>query len=821
MRPITASSHSRHFSLAGLALVLMVALIGCQQPVAPAASGGTHDYTINGPETPPTVDAALQNQPPVAAPIAGQTNLLQNPDLENFTGNNPDNWVPCAPDGVQASSDAANGLKAVLISRNRTCLYQSARISPGQNLNLTCQAKLVQNQGWTGWGLAFYDASFQKIGTAPTRRITSATYEQYDTSATTPATAAYATVWAYTDGQLLLDQCSLTVADTSNIGDLMVNGGFEGSLTNWALCSDAGLVSISSTAQSGVRALRLAQNGCAYQDTELKPNHEYEFTCQAKITGNRYTEISLVYMDANWKTIIRNGVRVSNTAYSSYSVRLVTPANMVRSAVAFYSQSDEALFDGCSLKDTGLEIISEEFQKGKWSPSQAWPLLAIHTSLLPNGDVLTWDSNADDIETNSLNAHPYKPTRAVRWNPVTNTFTSVDSNTGKDLFCAGLNVLANGNVLAAGGNQVPGNGQHNAISIFDPSNNTWSRGPDMAANRWYPSVTNLANGDALITSGGPSIPEVYSSTGTGSGTLRKLSTADLGLALYPWMQLAPNGKVVHFGPEGTLHSLDTSNTGGWTTLGTRDANYRDYGSYAMFAPGKVLVTGGAASLKTAQIVDINNGLNVSSAAAMNIGRRQHNLTLLPDGSAIATGGISNGAGLVDVNAAVYPAEVWKPSLDRWDLMASAAVPRQYHSTALLLPDGRILSAGGGFCGACPLATYFNKNAEIFSPTYLFNKDGTAAARPSISSAPASTAYASSFNVTTDTDIARVTLIALSSVTHSVNMNQRFMDLAFTKSGNNLTVTAPANANLAPPGTYMLFVLNAQGVPSVAKMVKIQ
>jgi Domain of unknown function (DUF1929) len=802
-------------NLTCLAAVMIATLIGCQQPLAPAKSAP--DYSITGPGTPPDVDSALQNQPPVAAPIAGQSNLLQNPDLENFTGNNPDNWVPCAPNALQPSSDAASGLKAVLIAQNRSCLYQSAQISAGQNLSLTCQAKLVQNLGWTGWGLNFYDASFQKIGSAPTRRITSTIYEQYDTSATAPVNAAYATVWAYSEGQMLLDQCNLSLTTTSSIGDLLVNGGFEGNLTNWTNCNDTNLIGISTQAQAGARALRLAQNGCTYQDTELKPNHEYELTCQAKVTGNRFTELSLVYMDANWKTIIRNGIRVTTTAYSNYSVRLITPANMIRSAVAFYNQSDEALFDACTLKDTGLEIISEEYTKGKWSGVQAWPLLAIHTSLLPNGDVLTWDSNADDIETNSLNAHPYKPTRAVRWNPVTNTFTSVDSNTGKDLFCAGLNVLANGNVLAAGGNQVPGNGQHNAISIFDSQSNTWSRGPDMAANRWYPSVTNLANGDALITSGGPSIPEVYSS----NGTLRKLSTADLGLALYPWMQLAPNGKVVHFGPEGTLHSLDTSSTGGWTTLGTRDSSYRDYGSYAMFAPGKVLVTGGGASLNTTTVVDINNGLTVSGAATMNIGRRQHNLTLLPDGSAIATGGISNGAGLVDVNAAVYPAEVWKPSLNHWDLMASAAVPRQYHSTALLLPDGRILSAGGGFCGACPLATYFNKNAEMFSPTYLFNKDGTPAVRPSITSAPAATAYASSFAVATDTDVARVTLIAISSVTHSVNMNQRFMDLAFTKSGNNLNVTAPASANLAPPGTYMLFVLNAQGVPSVAKMVKIQ
>jgi Domain of unknown function (DUF1929)/Carbohydrate binding domain/Kelch motif len=815
MRTSRSSSSIRHASLAGLAVLLIATLIGCQQPLAPSSKAP--DYTINGPGTPPAVDAALQNQPPVAVPIAGQTNLLRNPDLENFTGNNPDNWVACAPNALLPSSDAASGLKAVLIAQNRSCLYQSAQITPGQSLNLTCQAKLVQDQGWTGWGLTFYNASFQKIGEAPTRRITSPTYEQYDTSATAPANAAYATAWAYSEGQMLLDKCSLTVADPAIVGDLLVNGGFEGNLTNWTNCNDASLISISTQAQSGARALRLAQNGCAYQNTELKPNHEYELTCQAKVTGNRYTEISLVYMDANWKTIIRKGTQVTASSYSSSTVRLITPANMVRSAVALYSQSDEAMFDTCSLKDTGLEIISSEYTKGKWSDVQAWPLLAIHASLLPTGEVLAWDSNNDDIETNSLPEHPFKPTRATLWNPITNAFISVNSNTGKDLFCAGHTVLANGNVIAAGGNQVPGNGQHNAISIFNPSNNTWTRGPDMAANRWYPSVTNLANGDALITSGGPSIPEVYSST----GTLRKLTGADLGQALYPWMQLAPNGKVVHFGPETTLRSLDTNGTGGWTTLGTRDSSYRDYGSYAMFAPGKVLVTGGAASLKTTQIVDVNNGLNTSSAAAMNFGRRQHNLTLLPNGSALANGGISNGAALVDVNAAVFATEVWNPNANRWDVMDSEKIPRQYHATTLLLPDGRILSAGGGFCGACPLATYFNKNAQIFSPTYLFNKDGTPAARPSITSAPASAAYASGFAVTTNTDIARVTLIAPSSVTHSVNMNQRFMELAFTKSGNNLAVTAPANANLAPPGTYMLFVLDAQGVPSVAKMLKVQ
>ena len=331
--------------------------VAVAQPLEP--TNKSPDYTINGPGTPPAVDAALQNQPPVAAPIAGQTNLLRNPDLENFTGDNPDNWVPCAPNALLPSSDAASGLKAVLISQNRSCLYQSAQIAPGQSLNLTCQAKLVQDQGWTGWGLTFYDASFQKLGDAPTRRITSLNYEQYDTSASAPEGAKYATVWAYSEGQMLLDQCSLSVTDPSSIGNLLVNGDFEGNLTNWTLCAEATQVGVSTLAQSGARALRLGQKGCAYQDTELKPNHEYEFTCQAKASGRRWTEMSLISMDANWQVLTRQGITVVNDVYGNYSVVMVTPPEMVRSAVALYSESDEALFDGCTLKDTGLEIVGE------------------------------------------------------------------------------------------------------------------------------------------------------------------------------------------------------------------------------------------------------------------------------------------------------------------------------------------------------------------------------------------------------------------------------------------------------------------------------
>jgi hypothetical protein len=151
------------------------------------------------------------------------------------------------------------------------------------------------------------------------------------------------------------------------------------------------------------------------------------------------------------------------------------------------------------------------------------------------------------------------------------------------------------------------------------------------------------------------------------------------------------------------------------------------------------------------------------------------------------------------------------------------ITRQYHSTALLLPDGRVLSAGGGICGTCDQVGYLGKNAEIFSPPYLFQADGTLAPRPTIDGAPTSTGYGASMDIATGNpaSIRKVALVKLGAVTHSNNMEQRYIPLSFTAGATSLTATSPANANVAPPGFYMLFVIDANGVPSVARMVSVQ
>ena len=471
-----------------------------------------------------------------------------------------------------------------------------------------------------------------------------------------------------------------------------------------------------------------------------------------------------------------------------------------------------------AVKSRAAAVTGTEDEVGQWGPVVDWPVVAVHAALLPNGKVLAYDSIGDQA-TETYADQSYS--RATVWDPATGSQTDVRVNTGYNIFCSGLAHLVDGSLFIAGGNKDQALNGIVQTHIFDPATNTWRLGPNMAAGRWYPSVTPLSNGEMLITEGGPDIPEVRQT----DGTLRSLSTASLNLPLYPWMDVAPNGRTFVSGPDPTMRSLDTAGTGSWTTLAQRDAINRSYGSHALYDIGKILVSGGGASVPDSRVIDLN-GQNpqVSTTSPMAFGRRQHNLTVLADGSVLATGGNSSGAGLVDMNAGVYPAELWNPATGTWKTLASMAVTRQYHSTALLLPDGRVLSAGGGICGTCDQVGYLAKNAEVFTPPYLFKKDGSGqlAPRPTISSAPSSAGYGSEIQITTPdaASIQKVALVRLGAVTHSVNMEQRYVPLSFTTGSGSLSATVPANVNVAPPGFYMLFIVDGAGVPSVAKMVQV-
>ncbi len=441
---------------------------------------------------------------------------------------------------------------------------------------------------------------------------------------------------------------------------------------------------------------------------------------------------------------------------------------------------------------------------GSWSAPTTWPFVAIHTSVLPNGKVLSW-GRTDEHHTPS----------ASLWDPATATLTPVP-NHDTNLFCAGHSFLPDGRLLVTGGHIHDGEGPADT-NLFDYRTNTWTQGPPMNAGRWYPTNVSLGNGEVLVSSGteiaglGNPMPQVF----TAAGTWRNLTSALRMQPYYPFMHVAPSGAVLYAGPEPLTELLYPGGTGGWVQLGRKpDNRIRVYGSSVMYRPGKVLTMGGADGqgfMNTAETLDLNLATPVwKRAKPMGYARQHLNATLLPDGTVLVTGGLGP-------NGAVFTAELWNPTNGNWTQLAANAVPRLYHSTSVLLPDGRVFSGGGGQPGVAGYGDYYN--VEVYSPPYLFK-----GARPVITSVAAEVTYNTLFQVGTPDSaaISRVTWVRLGSVTHAYDENQRFVELTFARpTATTLHVRAPAHSNLAPPGDYMMFLLNAQGVPSAAKIVRVK
>ncbi len=476
--------------------------------------------------------------------------------------------------------------------------------------------------------------------------------------------------------------------------------------------------------------------------------------------------------------------------------------------------------------------------RGVFGPVRDFPLVATHAALLPDGKVIAWYSY-DRIgvyrDIQDANAVFHQSSIVTLWDPATNTFEEVN-NTTTDLFCAGWAVMQDGRLLVAGGNLGSPNGSLHT-NIFDPVSKTWTRGPNMRAGRWYPSVTPLPNGELLIAGGqthtgaNNTVHEVWQT----NGTLRQLTGATTSGRdfehYFPWMHVAPNGLVFHAGWNSTMSYLNTAGSGSWSSqTWIRQGPSRYYGSSVMYEPGRILVIGGGTTAtRTTTLIDLT-GSSVTSVAgpSMSFARTHPDATLLADGRVFVNGG--NNGSLWDIPSSVYEGEIWNPRTNTWTVAASAQRPRNYHSVALLLPDATVWTAGSGGCGndcqpgsGATLAGVNQLNYEIYYPPYLFDSNGSLAVRPSISSIPSSIRYGQSFVIgTPDASVIQsVTLLALGASTHAFNYTQRFQSLPIqSRDASSLTVSAPANANLAPPNYYMIFIFNQSGVPSVARVVRV-
>jgi hypothetical protein len=337
----------------------------------------------------------------------------------------------------------------------------------------------------------------------------------------------------------------------------------------------------------------------------------------------------------------------------------------------------------------------------------------------------------------------------------------------------------------------------------------------MARGRWDPTATVMGNGDVVITGGTDQnklnvpVPEVWS-----NGSVRQLTGASQPLPWYPRAFVAPDGRLFVAGPAPKTFFLSVAGTGSWTKGPFPLYGGRDYGSAVMYDDGKILYAGGGQTTNTAEVIDLNEASPVWHwTNPMAFKRRHHNATALPTGEVLVTGGVS-GTAFDDVSTGVHAAEMWNPTTGQWTTLASNAVTRGYHGTTLLLPDGRLLNAGSGEGAGAP----DERNAELYSPPYLFR-----GARPVITNAPTEVGYGQPFRIETPqaSAITHVSFIRLGAVTHAFDENQRFQRLSFTTDATGLTVTAPSSSNRAPPGHYMVFILNGNDVPSVARIVRIE
>ncbi len=451
-------------------------------------------------------------------------------------------------------------------------------------------------------------------------------------------------------------------------------------------------------------------------------------------------------------------------------------------------------------------------QVGQWSGPFDWPIIAVHMALLPTGKVLASDGQ-------SLGSD------ARVWDPVSGSFSSVPVN--DNIFCNGAAALPDGRILVVGGHNSAHNGLRVA-NIFNPFSQTWSNASAMSFARWYPTATALPDGRVLVTSGETtcdgciaSIPEIYNPT---TNSWSQLTNAPLNVPYYPHIFVLPDGRVLNSSTGEAPVPTRVLNVQ-TQTVTTVDPSTPDGGSAVMYRPGKILKTGTSVdpdqavrpSAATAYVLDMTQASpSWTQVPSMNFARTYHTMVMLPDGNVLVTNG-GQTTDAVGVGTAVLEPEMWLPAAQVFTKLAGMVSPRLYHSTALLLPDARVLVTGGGRFNGVNEPTD-QLSAEIYSPPYLFKGP-----RPTIGSAPSTVNYATNFSVVTPdaTQISSVALIRLGAVTHAFDQNQRYVPLTFQQATGGLTVQAPSSANLAPPGYYMLFIINSNGVPSIASMVKIQ
>ncbi|MFH8977186.1 galactose oxidase-like domain-containing protein [Streptomyces sp. NPDC017890] len=488
---------------------------------------------------------------------------------------------------------------------------------------------------------------------------------------------------------------------------------------------------------------------------------------------------------------------------------------------------------------------AEECADGRWDVlATENPVRSMHSVVLHNGKVLLIAGSGNDPEMFEAGTF----TSAV-YDPQTGDYKTIP--TPKDMFCAGHVQLKDGRVLVMSGNLgypsadgTVGYQGYKDSYIFDPETETYVRTNDMNDGHWYPSATILGNGDVISFGGlredstGSVTAELWSDEQQKWLPTWQVNQTWSYWGLYPSMILMQDGRLFYSGSHvfgnnipGTGSAIyDYEGNTVTQVPGLQNKDERDQSMSVLLPPAqdqKVLTVGGGnidsnpEANRLTDIIDLKQP-NPTHVAGPPLpqgtvdlgngpvpqtgdqGKMYVSTVLLPDGKVLETGGaLHNRAN------PVFETSIFDPETETFDPVAVDPEARGYHSSAFLLPDGRVMTTGDN-----PGNGSWNHDVSVYTPPYLMKGE-----RPAITSViDTEWNYGDTQRITVDRPIAKAELIRPAAVTHSSDPNQRFVDLPLSVDGNNVDLNVTSNPNLAPPGWYMLFAVDANGVPSVAKWV---
>jgi galactose oxidase len=490
--------------------------------------------------------------------------------------------------------------------------------------------------------------------------------------------------------------------------------------------------------------------------------------------------------------------------------------------------------------------LAQEANLGSWSEVIGFPIIPVAAYIIPE-----YPSPTRMMMFSAFSPTAFGGERGItqfaEYNFATGEVSTRQvAETNHDMFCPGMSSLGDGRLVITGGSNAE------KTTIYEPATNSFVPGPDMHIPRGYQTSAVLSNGKIFTIGGSWSGPrggkpgEVYDPE-SNSWTLLPGAAVEPLLTYdhegifrednHAWLFSWRDGTVFQAGPSKAMNWYYTDGEGGVTPAGVRDPdNDAMCGVNVMYDVGKIFTAGGSQyydrspGLSVAHLIEINEvgePATVENLPNMHHARAFANVVPLPDGKILISGGQGYAQGFTDRDPVFVP-ELFDPETKTFTELAPEAIPRNYHSVSILLPDGTVFSGGGGLCwddGTGIPSQRCRDNVDhpdgqIFTPPYLM----TGAPRPVIQNMDSAiVAPGGELRITMEgiAEGVQFSLIRIGSVTHNINSDQRRIPLTPQVEGVDVVLPILADSGVMLPGAWYLFAVSAEGVPSVARTVYIE